>query len=168
MKYQQCIFLLLLLIILTTSFSTQKPVPKAIYIELVIPLNDSIEPKAEGLVLMDSILYYTNSALSNRYVAKSFRCYEEEYSSSYAFYQGINASDLNLISTYFRSQESSYKVKKNDHRKLRVCDVYGGLSFETTGTANIQKVAKKLLKLKGLSTRVRKLFSSWEELQTCD
>ncbi|WP_139230385.1 hypothetical protein [Lishizhenia tianjinensis] len=134
----------------------------------MIPLNDSVEPRAEGLVLMDSLLYYSNSALSSSYLAKSFRCYEKNFSSSFAYYQGISRSDLEVLSIYFGAEKDQQKVKKSDMHKLRICNSFGTLSLEVKSAAHIKKVVRNVQKLKGLSTRTKKMFSSWEALQACN
>ncbi|MDX1444578.1 hypothetical protein [Lishizhenia sp.] len=166
MKLYHCIFLLLI-ILLTTSFSTKKHFPKALYVELVIPLNDSVAPRAEGLVLMDSVLYYSNSALTSSYLAKSFRCYEKDFSSSFAYYQGICRSDIEVLSNYFREEKDKKKDRKPNVHKLRVCNSFGTLSLEVKSAGQIKKIVKNIQKLKGLSARTKKMFSSWDALEAC-
>lgn len=164
MKYTLSLFLLFVLLLLSTGFSPDREFPKAIYIELIIPTEDSVGQRAEGLVLMDSIMYYENSALSNKFVARKFRCYEENFSSTWAYYQGINRNDLNYIIDFFLDFKSKGKTD-NKERKLRVCDIYGNFNREYKGDKLISKVVLKLRKLKMLSNRSLHIISSWNELK---
>lgn len=164
MKFTFCLFLTIALLLLSTGFSKDKEFPKAIYIELIIPTEDSIGQRSEGLVLMDSVMYYENSALSNKFVAKRFRCYEEKFSSSWAYYQGIKRADLNNVIAYFKDVKSKGKYVEGQ-RRLRVCDIYGSFSRAYKGDKAIRKVVEKLKKLKTLSKRSLHIISSWEEFK---